>query len=370
MRVLFTGGGTGGHVYPALAVAQALCKKDPGTEILFVGTRRGLEQDLVPRAGFPLATIASAGLRRRLILANLSTLVQNVYGFVQAMALLRRFRPQVVVGMGGYVTVPVVLAAALNRIPVLLHEQNALPGLANRWLSRFAAKVAVSYEDSARFFRPRRKVIVSGNPVREAVWQRGREEGRKNLDVPASARLVLVFGGSRGARPLAEAAVAAAPALLSAPENMLLVVTGSSDFATIEEKVRRVGIPATGKGKMLLRPYLYNMEDALAAADLVVTRAGATTMAEITARGVPAILVPSPYVTANHQEYNARLLVERGAAVMILEKELSGERLSREVLELLDDPGRRARMAAAARALGKREATETIAAEIRRLALS
>ncbi|BCV24690.1 undecaprenyldiphospho-muramoylpentapeptide beta-N-acetylglucosaminyltransferase [Gelria sp. Kuro-4] len=367
MRVLFTGGGTGGHIYPALAVAQLLRRRDSQADILFVGTERGLEQDLVPKAGFALKAIHSAGLRRRLTLANLSTLVQNLRGFGQALAIIRRFRPDVVLGTGGYVTVPVVMAAFLQGVPVVLHEQNALPGLANRWLSRFARRVAVSYADSARYF-PRRKVLVSGNPVREAVWRRTREEGRQNLEIPADARLVLVFGGSRGARPVTEAAVAAAPVLLSQPGNMLLVVTGSGDFATIEEKVRCLGIQRSGKGKMLLRPYLYNMEDALAAADVVVTRAGATTIAEITARGIPAILVPSPYVTANHQEFNARLLVRRGAALMIREKELSGERLARAIEDLLARPDERARMAAAAGALGKREAAETIADEIERLA--
>ncbi|MDK2784159.1 MAG: UDP-N-acetylglucosamine--N-acetylmuramyl-(pentapeptide) pyrophosphoryl-undecaprenol [Bacillota bacterium] len=367
MRVLFTGGGTGGHIYPALAVAQHLRREDPSVKLLFVGTERGLEHELVPKEGFDLETISSAGLKRRLTPANLRMLLQNLYGFAQALRIICRFRPEVVVGTGGYVTVPVVLAAAFYRIPVLLHEQNALPGLANRWLSRFARRVAVSYEDSARFF-PKLKVFVSGNPVREAVWQRGREEGRKNLDIDPAARLVLVFGGSRGARPLTEAAVAAAPALLTQPGNMLLIVTGNADFAKIEEKVCRAGIPAPGKGKMLLRPYLYNMEDALAAADLVVTRAGATTIAEITARGIPAILVPSPYVTANHQEYNARVLVDRGAAIMIREKDLSGRRLAQAVQDLLACPEKRARMAERARALGRREAAETIAAEIKCLA--
>lgn len=367
MRVLFTGGGTGGHIYPALAMAQWLRHEDPAVEILFVGTERGLEQDLVPKAGFALKAIPSAGLRRRLTLENLDTFVQNLRGFAQALGIIRAFRPDVVVGTGGYVTVPVVGAAFLQRIPILLHEQNALPGLANRWLSRLARRVAVSYRDSARYF-PRHKVVVSGNPVREAVWQREREAGRRNLDIPSDCRLVLVFGGSRGARPLTEAAVAAAPVLLSQPGNMLLVVTGSADFATIEEKVRRTGIAQSGKGRMLLRPYLYNMEDALAAADLVVTRAGATTIAEITARGIPAVLVPSPYVTANHQEFNAQLLGRRGAAVVIREKELTAERLARAVMDLLAHPEQRARMAEAAQALGKRTATQVLADEIQRLA--
>ncbi|NLY50477.1 MAG: undecaprenyldiphospho-muramoylpentapeptide beta-N-acetylglucosaminyltransferase, partial [Firmicutes bacterium] len=192
MRVLFTGGGTGGHVYPALAVAQLLRKNDPGCQILFVGTERGLEHDLVPKAGFKLETITSAGLKRRLSPENISTLIRNWYGFGQARSILRRFQPDVVMGTGGYVTVPVVLAAALGGIPILLHEQNALPGLANRLLSRFANRVAVSYEDSARFFGDKHKVIVSGNPVREEIWQREQAVARTNLAIPADAKLVLV----------------------------------------------------------------------------------------------------------------------------------------------------------------------------------
>ncbi|NLG86611.1 MAG: undecaprenyldiphospho-muramoylpentapeptide beta-N-acetylglucosaminyltransferase [Firmicutes bacterium] len=367
MRVLFAGGGTGGHIYPALAVAQLLMERDPNTKVLFVGTKTGLEHDLVPKAGFKLEIVPAAGLKRRLTLANLSVLTTNIQGFVRAVNILRRFRPQVVVGTGGYVAVPVVMAAAWLHIPILLHEQNALPGLANRWLSRFAACVAISYDQAAPYFTRARQVIVSGNPVRAGVWQKSREEGRRNMGRSEDARVVLVFGGSRGARPITEAALAAAPRLLADQQLVLLVVTGTTDFATIEEKVCRLGIQACQAGKMLIRPYLYNMEDALAAADVVVTRAGATTLAEITARGIPAVLIPSPYVTANHQEHNARALAERGAAVMIRQQELTGELLAETIQQLLADPKRRAAMVAAARTLGRRDAAQVLVQQILRL---
>lgn len=364
MRILFTGGGTGGHIYPALAVAQLMCQRDPETEILFVGTEKGLEQELVPKAGFRLETVAAAGLKRRLSWANLRVLATNVCGLAQALGTVRRFRPQVVVGTGGYVAVPVVLAAACLGRPILLHEQNALPGLANRFLSRFAHCVALSYQQAAAYFPRARRVVISGNPVRAAVWQKSRSDGRSSLRVSDNARLVLVFGGSRGARPITEAAVAAAQYLLADPEMVLLIVTGTADFVTIEEKVRRLGIQAQGAGKMLIRPYLYNMEDALAAADVVVTRAGATTLAEITARGLPAVLIPSPYVTANHQEHNARTLAQSGAAVMIRQQELSAQLLADTIRSLLADPQRLAQMAAAARSLGRRDAAEVLVQEI------
>lgn len=367
MRILFAGGGTGGHVYPALAVAQLLVERDPDTEILFVGTQNGLEHNLVPNAGFKLETVSAAGLKRRFTLANLGVLGTNVRGFAQALKVVRRFRPHLVVGTGGYVAVPVVLAAAWLHIPILLHEQNALPGLANRLLSRFAGCVALSYENTAGYFSRARRVIISGNPVRVGVWQRRRSDGRRNLDLSDSVRLVLVFGGSRGARPITEAAVAAAERLLADAQLVLLLVTGTADFVTIKEKVRRLGIQAYQAGKMLIKPYIYNMEDALAAADVVVTRAGATTLAEITARGIPAVLIPSPYVTANHQEHNARALADRGAAVMVRQQELTGEILADTLQELLADPERLAHMATAARALGRRDAADVLVQEILRL---
>ncbi|HKM39751.1 MAG TPA: undecaprenyldiphospho-muramoylpentapeptide beta-N-acetylglucosaminyltransferase, partial [bacterium] len=307
MRIVFTGGGTGGHIYPALAMAQLMQQQNPTARILFIGTKKGLETELVPKAGFPLIKVAAAGLKRKFSLANLTVASANALGFVQALGAMHRFQPQVVVGTGGYVTVPVVLAAACLRRPILLHEQNALPGLANRVLSRFASCVALSYEQTAAQFSSARRIVVTGNPVRAPVWQRSRSQGRANLGISDQAQLVLVFGGSRGARPLTEAAIMAAPSLLIDPKLTLLIVTGRADFVTIKKKVCRVGIQALAAGKMLLRPYMYNMEDALAAADIVVTRAGATTLAEITARGLPAVLIPSPYVTANHQEHNARI---------------------------------------------------------------
>ncbi|MGI6128641.1 MAG: undecaprenyldiphospho-muramoylpentapeptide beta-N-acetylglucosaminyltransferase [bacterium] len=367
MRILFAGGGTGGHVYPALAVAELLTKRDSNTKILFVGTERGLERDLVSKAGFRLKTIPAAGLKRRLTWANVRMLKSNVQGFLQSLKIVRQFRPQVVVGTGGYVAVPVVMAAAWLRIPILLHEQNALPGLANRWLSRFASCVAVSYDQAVPYFSRAKRVIVSGNPVRPGVWQKTRQEGRYNMGLPDNVRLVLVFGGSRGARPITEAALTAATSLLTDPELVLLVVTGTSDFVTIEEKVCRLGIQAALEGKMLIRPYLYNMDDALAAADVVVTRAGATTLAEITARGIGAVLIPSPYVTANHQEHNARALADKGAAVMIRQQDLTGDLLAKTIKGLLADPDGLAAMEASARALGRRSAAQTLVEQIIKL---
>lgn len=364
MKVLFAGGGTGGHVYPALAIAELLFEKDNDTDILFVGTKQGLERDLVSKAGFRLQTISAAGLKRRLTFENVKMLIKNIKGIVQAIKIEREFKPQVVVGTGGYVALPAVMAAALLRIPILLHEQNALPGLANRLSGRYAACIAVSYEQAAAYFPRAKKVIVSGNPVRPGVWQKTKRQGRENMGIAQEARLILVFGGSRGARPITEAALAAAKDLLNDPDMMLLVVTGTSDFATIEEKVRRQGIQARLAGKMLIRPYLYNMDDALAAADLVVTRAGATTLAEITARGIASVLIPSPYVTANHQEHNARALVDKGAAVMIRQQDLAGGLLAKTIKSLLDDPHQLSAMEIAAQKMGRRDAAQTLMEQI------
>ena len=214
-------------------MAQLLTERDPDTKSVCRHSK-GLEQDLVPKAGFKLETVPAAGIKRRLTL-NLSALGTNALGFVEALRVVRRFRPQVVV-VQGIRGCTVVLAAAWLRIPILLHEQNALPGLANRFLSRFAGCVAVSYKKASDYFSRARRVIVSGNPVRAAVWQTSRSDGRRNLGLSDNARVVLVFGGSRGARPITESAVVAAKRLLTDPQMVLLLVTGTADFVTIKRK--------------------------------------------------------------------------------------------------------------------------------------
>jgi UDP-N-acetylglucosamine--N-acetylmuramyl-(pentapeptide) pyrophosphoryl-undecaprenol N-acetylglucosamine transferase len=364
VRVLFTGGGTGGHIYPALALAAALEKGN--SSLLFVGTAGGLEQELVPRAGFHLRTITVSGLERRLSVKNVLTFFRLAKGMGQAYRILREFRPHVVVGTGGYVSLPVVFVATRLGIPTLIHEQNVLPGLANKFLSRFVTTVAVTYAESERHFPRARRLVETGNPIRNEILDLNREEGKGRLGLKDEGQLLLVFGGSRGARPINEAMLKALPILSGQSQITIYFITGNDDF----EHVRQVLNPGIGKEKMgniIIKPYLHDMPAGLAAADLVVARAGATTIAELTARGIPAVLIPSPYVTGNHQEYNARLLERRGAAAVILEKELTGPSLAAKVLEILQDPSQLRRMGTSSFTLGQREAVEKLVALIHKL---
>ncbi|HHW92619.1 MAG TPA: undecaprenyldiphospho-muramoylpentapeptide beta-N-acetylglucosaminyltransferase [Firmicutes bacterium] len=367
MRVLFTGGGTGGHIYPALTLAKGLQEEDDSISFLFVGTNRGLERDLVPRAGFTLRTITVSGLERRLSWRTILTFARLGKGLWQAYRILQDFRPHVVVGTGGYVSLPVVFVAARLGIPTLLHEQNVLPGLANRYLSRYATVVAASYGESKRYFPRARRFVVTGNPVREEIVNLSREEGRACLGIEEGKRLLLVFGGSRGARPVNDALLAALPELVSWPELITCFITGKENYDYVRQGLGS-GIGAEKLGNIIIKPYLHDMPAGLAAADLVIARAGATTLAELTARGVPAILIPSPYVTGNHQEYNARLLEAKGAAVVIRERELDGSSLAKQVLELLQDPSRLQLMGKKSRGLGQRQAREDLVALIYELA--
>lgn len=365
MRVLFTGGGTGGHIYPALTLATAL--REDNFSLLFVGTDKGLEQELVPRAGFDIRTITVSGLERRFSYKNILTFIRLAKGLWQAHQILREFGPQVVVGTGGYVSVPVVFIASRLGIPTLIHEQNALPGLANRFLSTFAQVVAVSYEESQYYFPRAHDLVVTGNPVREKILKLTREEGKGSLGVGEGKQLLLVFGGSRGARPINEAMLDALPILGDQPKLLIYFITGRKDFEWVQQKIG----PGIGKEKMgniIIKPYLHDMPAVLAAADLVVGRAGATTLAELTARGIPAVLIPSPHVTDNHQEKNARLLERQGAAVVMPEKILTGPSLAKKVMEILQNPSLLQQMKENSYTLGKRGAREDLLALIYRLA--
>lgn len=365
-RILLTGGGTGGHIYPALSIAAALREKLPRMELLYVGTEDGLESRLVPRAGIPFVAVAARGLvgkRPGDVLRGVAALCRGTW---QARAALRRFRPHVVVGTGGYVSGPVAAAAVLLRIPVALQEQNAVPGVTNRLLSRFAGFVAAAYEESRPCFPKAAPVVVTGNPVRPEVLRADRGESRRRLGIGAGERLVVVFMGSRGSATVNRAVTDMLPRLRGRPGVRVLFGTGEAHYDDVLRRAHALGV-APG-GNVEIRPYIHDMVPVLAAADLVVSRAGAVTLAEVTARGLPAVLIPSPHVTHHHQERNARALAERGAARVLDEAGLTGEALAAAVLGLLEDADRLSRMAAASRRLGRPEALDRIAEGILRLA--
>ena len=373
MRVLIAAGGTGGHIYPGITIAQTLRERRPDVDILFVGTARGLEADIVPRAGFAFTAIPAYYLRRRLSLDVLRTGWTAVRGVVEARRVVRRFRPHVAVGTGGYVSGPAMAAALLAGVPVVLQEQNAYPGLTNRLLGRWAARVALGHPAAAAHFGRRDWVVVTGNPIRRDVVTRAREAGRAAFRLEPDRPTLLVFGGSQGTRSINRALLEAAPRLVEELGIQIVHQTGQAGFAqVVEEAVRRWegqgGRPRPERlpdrvvlGRWQLLPFIHDMPSAYAAADLVVSRAGALTLAELTARGLPAILVPYPFAAEGHQDANARALAEAGAAVVIRDQDLNGETLAREVTALLTDSARLERMAAASRRLGRPDAAERIA---------
>jgi len=363
MRIVLTGGGTGGHIYPALAIGREAERRDPACELLYIGTKRGLESRIVPQQGVRFESIDITGIRRSLSIENLRTAVRFVRGVRRAKALLREFKPDAVVGTGGYVCGPVVYAAAKLGIPTLLHEQNVVPGLTNKFLSRYVDAVAVSFADSKPHFGKVKSVEYAGNPCATAILGGDPLSGYASLGLAPGTRFVLIVGGSRGAQALNRAAAEAAAKLAGMPDVHFVFATGERYYEEMKDELGRVSDPSVA-ARVHVLPYISNMSEVLPAASLVVSRAGASSLAEITAVGVPAILVPSPNVTNNHQQPNAESLERAGGGVMILERELSGITLYEAVAGIMNDEARRVKMAAAAKSIGMPEAAAVIYAQL------
>lgn len=346
LAVVIAGGGTGGHLYPGIAVAREILVREPQAVVTFAGTARGIESRVVPREGFELDVIRSGGLKGKGLGDRLRGLGLLPLGGVDAWRVLSRRRPELVIGVGGYSSGPVVLLAALRGVKTLLLEQNAVPGLTNRSLAPFVGAAAVTYDATLPFFKGRG--FVSGNPVRPQFLA----IGAVPPDRGGPAR-VLIFGGSQGAHAINVAAVEAAPRLAAAG---LAVThqTGERDLQMVREGYARAGLVAR------VEPFLFEMDREMSEADLIVSRAGATTLAELTAAGRASILVPLPTATDDHQRKNAQVLAAASAADVIDQRELTGERFAAAVIGLAGDPARRAAMAAAARGLARPDAARVI----------
>jgi len=358
MRVVIAAGGTAGHIFPGLALARRL-REHHGAEVLFVGRAGGQESRLIPAAGFRLATVESRPFERRLSLAALAAPVAALRAARRARRLVRG--ADVAVGMGGYTSVPLAVAAWRERVPLVLHEQNAVPGLANRLAARWARTVALSFAEAAPRFPRRARTIVTGNPVRDAIARVGLErdalaaEAREELGLADGRRTVVVFGGSQGALHLDRAAAGAVPLLGEREDLQLLIITGP---AHVDEVERR--LPRAAPLPVRTVPFVERMELVYAAADLAVARAGAGTIAELTVAGIPALLIPYPYATGNHQEANARALQRAGGAAVLLDDQLEPEILAERMLEMLE-PVRLKAMGERSAAFGKPAAAEAVA---------
>lgn len=349
MKLVIAGGGTGGHLFPGIALAEELLTRAPNRhDVLFVGTEKGLEARVVPQNGLKLELIKVSGLKRVGLWGLLKGLFAVPRAILQSMGILRRFKPDVVVGVGGYASGPVVLAAWLMGIPTAVQEQNAYPGFTNRTLAHFAKVVLTAFPEAGRHF-PRRKVQLLGNPIRRQLL----DNYLKN-SVPHEKFNLLVFGGSQGSHILNQKMLEAVPFLDSVRDRLVIQhQTGEKDADPVREKYAQQSANAE------VFEFIRDMSGAYARADAIVCRAGATTLAELTVAKKAAILVPFAAAADNHQELNARSLTDSGAAVMILEKELTGERLAKEVVALMD-PERRRLMEKAAGSLGRPEAAREI----------
>lgn len=363
---LIAGGGTAGHVQPAIAIARALVARGhKQSAVELVGSSRGIESRLVPEAGFELTLLPGRGIQRKLSWQNVKSLAALVVAFRRAWKLVGRRRPRVVVSVGGYASVPCALAAVVRRVPVVVAEQNAAPGAANRLVSRFAKACAVSFPGT-----PLPRAVVTGNPVRPEVLAIDRAVdavgARAKLGIEPGRRLVLIFGGSLGALRVNRAAIEAVRRWAGRSDLAVRHVVGARDW----DEIAGGGSPLPPGARLQYQAVEYDddMPTSLAAADVVVCRSGASTSFELLAAGLPAVLVPSPFVTADHQTANARHLAAAGAAVVVPDAELDGGRLTAEVDTLLADPRRLAAMADAARAASRPSAADDIAALVERYA--
>jgi len=358
LRVLIAAGGTGGHLFPAIALADQLRAEDADSEVLFVGGTRGLEGRVILPRGYRLATLPVGQLKGKRLLSRVRTLSGLPPAVVRAVGLLRKFRPQVVVGAGGYVSGPLVLAAVLMRKPVLLLEQNAVPGATNRMLSHLASKIVVAFAESAGYF-PAKRTFVLGNPLRPDLVQSLLEAEISHDRGPS----LLVLGGSQGARPINELMIAAAEMLRDATPGLSVVhQTGAADVERVQQHYDEVGLRAR------VQPFIEDMAVAYSDADLVLSRAGATTLAELTTAALPAVLIPYPYAADDHQTANARLLVEAGAAVMLRQRGLTAPQLVELLTQLLGNEKLLARMRRSMRALSRPAAAADVVALVRELA--
>lgn len=354
MKLVIAGGGTGGHLFPGISVAEEFLSRDASNEVLFVGTQKGIESRVVPQSGYHLETITASGVRGKNGFAKIKGIAQFMFGYSQSRQILKKFQPDLVLGVGGYASAPLCLAARGMLISSFIHEQNAIPGMTNRILARVAGRVFISLEESGEFF-PASKICLTGNPIRLAILKQADEPGS-----PDNGKTnLLIFGGSQGARSINSALIEALPHLEALKESLSIVhQTGVTSQAEVKAAYDKSGFQSR------VVEFIDDMASAYGSSDIIVCRAGATTIAEVTACGKCCIFIPFPHAVDDHQRKNAEALLKRDACVMLLEQELSGERLAGEILRLIADPARINAIADNARAMAKVDAARIIVDEM------
>ena len=341
LRILLAGGGTAGHINPALAIAGYAKEMDKDTEILFVGTKKGLESSLVPQAGYDIKYIKVEGLSKKLTFENFKSLIHMLSAKSKCKKIIRDFKPDIVIGTGGYVCAPAVMAANSMNIPTLIHEQNVFPGSAIKHLSAKSSVTAISFEESRKYLAGAKELLFTGNPIRPSILKCKRENAREKFNL-GNEKMILIFGGSLGAEALNRVSLEYMSDIGEKVDTRILFATGQRNYEQCMAKAKELGIDK--KEGISIVPYIHNMDEAMNAADVCVCRSGAITVSELCALSKPAILVPSPNVTNNHQEYNARALSDNGAAITILEKDFNKDSLKSALESILSDDEKAAEM--------------------------
>ncbi len=362
MKIIISGGGTGGHIYPALAIAEELRKMSQETDIIYVGTEGSLEQELSEKAGYDFRAIRVKGMPRKLDKRSFIAAWNLILGILDSRKLLKLEKPDLVVGTGGYVSGPVAFVAGLMKIPVVIHEQNAFPGLTNKLLSRVADKVLITYPDSAKYFKHPERTVVTGNPIRKDIKSMDRDTAIYEMGINPDKKFILSFGGSGGQKSLNRSIMEIIEDGQLPEEVILMHITGSRHFESFMKELSEKGI--TLPENIEIVEYCHKMPVALNAADMVITSGGAITLAELSAVGLPSILIPKAYTAENHQEYNARAVEKSGAAVVILERDINGRVLLEEVNKLLIDGELLCQMSVNSSKLGNPDASKAMIKEL------
>ncbi len=360
MRVLLAGGGTAGHINPAISIADTIKAKEPDSEFLFVGTKNGMESKLVPKSGYEIEFIEVSGFKRSLSLKNALAVLKAAKACIKCRKIIKKFKPDVVIGTGGYVSGPLVYMASLLKMPTLIHEQNVFAGMTSKMLSDKVNTVCISFEASRERFANAKNVVLTGNPIRSELFSLEYERARERIGIDEKP-FVVAFGGSLGATRLNESMVSYMKYISEGKCNILLA-TGEREYETVLKSLG--GMKKEGVNVV---KYIYNMDEVMQAADLLVCRAGALTVSELNALGKPAVLIPSPNVTDNHQYFNAKALVDKGAAVMIEEKDLNDNVFIKTLDDMLGNKGNLEKMSLLSKKMGIRNSNELIYKEIEKI---
>ena len=367
MKVIIAAAGTGGHINPALAIANKIKQEEKKSEIIFVGTDRGLENDLVPRAGYELKKIDAYGFNRQISIDNVKKMYKTFKSIGQAKKIIEDFKPDIMIGTGGYICLPVGIAASKYKVPIVLHESNAFPGVAIKMLAKKAETILVGFEDAKERIKNAKNVVVVGNPSKVKKLNFTEKQKQEIINkiglTDLSKPIVLVFGGSQGAQKINESFINIISKKLN-KDYQIIWATGPNQYDMIKTKLQSLNISINNIPNVKILPYIYNMEEVMNCVDLVVSRSGAMTITEISIVGKPSIFIPFPYATENHQEYNAKVLEKVGAAKIILDAKLDDNILNSTINEIISDKEKMCRMSENAHAVEIKNVEDKIYVEL------